>query len=226
MRFHGLRGDLAPEWHARDEEYVPGRSKLLHYTILHTQPWRPLPRRFVYQDNPVGHVWFDLERSADKAGYQVFSAAKPSAQYTALLAQLRTAHAPGDRPHFSGQSMSEEEREDLADLIAEEKAKTILDYRLGRGDEGSRAPWGIRDQQVEQTVTHYDPACSTLMERPSGKFDGVVCTKVLEYLPDEDVPWVIEELFGYGYRFVYATVVNYSCTRILSRWDTVRKSAP
>ena len=211
----GLRGDLAPEWHARDEEYVPGRSKLLHYTVLHTQPWRPLPGRFVYQDNPVGHVWFDLERSADNAGYQVFSSARPSAQYTALLERLRAAQAQGDRPHCSGQPMSKEEREDLTDLVAEVKARTILDYRLSRGDDRFRAPWGVRERQVEQTVTHYDPACSTLIERPSGQFDGAVCTRVLEYLPEEDVPWVIEELFGYGHRFVYATVVNYSRTRVL-----------
>ena len=71
----GLRGDLAPEWHARDEEYVPGRSKILHWTILHMQPWHPLPRLFVYQRNPVGEVWHDLKRSADRAGYQVFTSA-------------------------------------------------------------------------------------------------------------------------------------------------------
>ncbi len=52
----GLHGELAPEWNSRDEEYVEGRSKLIHYTVLHTQPWQPLPRVFVYQRNPVGRV--------------------------------------------------------------------------------------------------------------------------------------------------------------------------
>ena len=91
----GLRGDLAPEWHARDEEYVPGRTKLLHWTILHTQPWRPLPQLFVYQRNPAGEVWHDLKRSADAAGYSVFSADRPSAQYNKLLTQLQAAAAEG-----------------------------------------------------------------------------------------------------------------------------------
>jgi len=49
----------------RDSEYVAGKSKVLHYTTLHLQPWRPFPRQFVYQTNPVGHVWLELERSAD-----------------------------------------------------------------------------------------------------------------------------------------------------------------
>ncbi|MFQ5668590.1 MAG: hypothetical protein ACE5I7_19465, partial [Candidatus Binatia bacterium] len=87
----GLRGYLAPEWNARDQEYVPGRSKLLHWTILHTQPWRPAPRRFIYQHNPVGYVWFNLKRSADIAGYQEFSFARPSAVYTDLIDHLRAA---------------------------------------------------------------------------------------------------------------------------------------
>ena len=56
----GLHGLLEPEWNARDSEYVAGRSKLIHYTILHTQPWCPIPQRYVYQRNPIGHTWYDL----------------------------------------------------------------------------------------------------------------------------------------------------------------------
>ncbi len=40
-RHPGIRGDLPPEWTARDEEFRPGFSKLQHWTTLHTQPWRP-----------------------------------------------------------------------------------------------------------------------------------------------------------------------------------------
>jgi hypothetical protein len=57
------------------------QSKLLHYTAIHMQPWQPTPRRYSYQRNPAGHVWFDLERAADAAHYQLFTAARPSAQY-------------------------------------------------------------------------------------------------------------------------------------------------
>ena len=67
----GLWGRLAPEWNARDAEYVPGRSKLIHYTKLRTQPWQPFPELYVYRNTPEGEVWHALERSADAAGYQV-----------------------------------------------------------------------------------------------------------------------------------------------------------
>ena len=90
----GLRGPLAPHWNARDDEYAPPRSKLLHYTTIHAQPWQPFPQRFAYQHNPVGQVWWALERAANEAGYQVFQAQRPSARYRALCAHLRAASPP------------------------------------------------------------------------------------------------------------------------------------
>ena len=75
----GLWGQLAPEWNARDAEYVAGRSKLIHYTKLKTQPWQPFPSLYDYRIAPEGQVWLDLERSADAAGYQVRAVAQSEA---------------------------------------------------------------------------------------------------------------------------------------------------
>ena len=74
----GLWGRLAPDWNARDAEYAAGRSKLIHYTRLRTQPWQPFPDLYVYRHTPEGEVWHALERSADAAGYRV--CATPPAQ--------------------------------------------------------------------------------------------------------------------------------------------------
>src|SRR5262249_9227813 len=59
----GLWGRLPAEWNARDEEYVAGRSKLIHYTRLSTQPWQPFPDLYAYRCTSVGRIWLDLERS-------------------------------------------------------------------------------------------------------------------------------------------------------------------
>ncbi len=211
----GLHGHLDPDWNARDEEYVAGRSKLIHYTVLHTQPWQPLPRRFVYRRNPVGEVWHNLERSADNAGYYVFSAVRPSGQYTALLKRLRAARDHGERPQGPARVLPGSEVKDVRDLVARTDARTILDYGVGKGDEGYAAPGGSVTQYGAQTVTRYEPAFPPLADSPSERFDGVGCTEVLEYLPDEDVPWVIEDLFTHARRFVYATVTDASQTKVL-----------
>jgi mitochondrial fission protein ELM1 len=92
----GLYGRLQPEWNARDGEYRRERSRLLHFTNLHTQPWRPFPERFVYQHHPQEGLWRELERSADAARYEVFSRERPSAAYLALGEDPRLEQAPRD----------------------------------------------------------------------------------------------------------------------------------
>lgn len=66
---NGLCRRLPGVWNARDHEYEPGVSKLLHYTTLQLQPWRPFPKLFRYRKNPNGDVWFDMEKAADAAEF-------------------------------------------------------------------------------------------------------------------------------------------------------------
>ncbi|MCH7554380.1 MAG: mitochondrial fission ELM1 family protein [Proteobacteria bacterium] len=115
----GLIGGLAPEWNARDGEYRAGRSKLLHFTGLHTQPWRPSPERFVYADNPVGAVWHELERDADGAGYQLFDFARPSACFIDMA------------QHPASDGGGGEKNGDAQDLIQATGAETVREYRIG-----------------------------------------------------------------------------------------------
>jgi hypothetical protein len=68
-------------YNARDAEYVPGESACVHFTTLHTQPWRPLPEWFVYDRNPTGSLWFELEREADEAAFMPVSALRPSSAW-------------------------------------------------------------------------------------------------------------------------------------------------
>jgi hypothetical protein len=175
----GIRGDLPPEWTARDDDFIPGYSKLQHWTTLHTQPWRPVPQRFVYQPNPTGWLWFDLKNSADAAGFHVFSAEKPSEQYTRLIERLHSA---------TRNAAHAEQAPGLDESLASAGAETVVDYRLGRhGAIGSAAP-----------------------------ADAVSCLKTLDLLPEEDVPWVIDDLFGRASRFVYASVDTWPRTETLA----------
>jgi hypothetical protein len=74
----GFWGPLEGGWNARDSEYDPGRSHLVHFTTLHTQPWRPFPAEFVYFDNPTGSLWPDLEKEADKHRFLPVNSTCPS----------------------------------------------------------------------------------------------------------------------------------------------------
>ena len=122
----GLGGPLNPVWHARDGEYVANQSKLLHYTAIHMQPWQPTPRRYSYQRNPAGQVWFDLEDAANAAHYQVFTAARPSAQYHELQTRIdRPSTAPHENQGATEEQLSQPETKTftLADLLTPDFTK-------------------------------------------------------------------------------------------------------
>ena len=214
----GLRGDLAGEWNARDEEYVPGRSKLLHWTILHTQPWHPLPQAFVYQHNPVGQVWYDMERAADRDGYHVFSAERPGAQYKSLLTRLQTLgdSEVKDVRQTSRAGAPDNEPEGLQNLIEKTKPATILDYRFADAVIAQPVPKGPVIENAGVSVTRYDPADRTAGAGPAECFDGVICMDALNYIPDEDIPWVIESLFESARQFVYVAIEDSPRNKILA----------
>jgi hypothetical protein len=43
----------------------------------------------------------------------------------------------------------------------------------------------------------------------------VICTDVLEHCPEEDIPWILDELFAYARKFVYANVACFPARKRL-----------
>jgi hypothetical protein len=84
----GLWGDLDDGWNARDSEYTPGQSKLVHFTTLHTQPWQPFPEQFVYYPNPTDPLWPDLEAEALASDFMPVSATRPSRDWPGTKLKL------------------------------------------------------------------------------------------------------------------------------------------
>jgi hypothetical protein len=52
--------DLPPEWNHL-ERYEPDRTKLIHFTVVPTQPWKS-------DENPLGEIWMSWYREAVEAG--------------------------------------------------------------------------------------------------------------------------------------------------------------
>ncbi|MDV7212766.1 hypothetical protein R4769_16585, partial [Azotobacter beijerinckii] len=101
----GRWGALDPRWHARDLEYRHGESKLLHYTALHLQPWRPTPEQYSYNINPFAEHFLNLEQSADAEGYEIYTAAAPSPDFARACVEL--AQAPATPPAEVGRQARE-----------------------------------------------------------------------------------------------------------------------
>lgn len=119
-----------------------------------------------------------------------------------LDAEYRRLAALG--ANFHGLSLLNHAKE-IAQLIRSTKSSTILDYGCGRGDAYGGDYQLHRRWRVEMP-TLYDPAFASHDRKPSGTFDGVICSDVLEHVPEELVDAVLLELFGYAERFVWMSV--------------------
>ena len=196
----GLRGDLAPGWNARDEEFVPGESHLLHYTTLHTQPWRPFPERFVYQEGAYTALWHDLEREAIARGFELFRRDAPSKRFAAWRARLERV-ARGELP--SGIGASGQIAQSVESLVRQAKGRSFVELLPDLRGEAETRP-GRFGLDVERRMGLLEWLADGRDRRADG--EGVVCVDGLEGLPVWDIPWVIASLFERARGFVFAAV--------------------
>lgn len=168
-------------------------------------------------------------RENDKALMQ-YTRENPSARYRELIRMYQDMHVHGERflnvapQHtFDGRSLQKEIVR-IKRLVEQTGALTILDYGSGKG--GGYEPhrlvvsgegeWdSVLDYWGVDEVTCYDPAYVPYSKLPSGSFDGVICTDVLEHCPEEDIGWIVPEIFSYADRFVYLAVACYPATKRL-----------
>lgn len=154
----------------------------------------------------------------------------PSPRYRALLSLYQEMHEKGDvagnlppEETFAGSSLAPHVVA-IRSLIQRFGSRTLLDYGAGKGRgytvayeklpdgserRGLREIWGLAE------VTLYDPGYGPHSTLPSGKFDAVVSTDVLEHVPEDDLAWVLNELFGFARQFVFLSVATYPAQKQL-----------
>ena len=109
-------------------------------------------------------------------------------------------------------------------LVEATGAKSLLDYGAGKGRVYAQRNIALADGRVVPTVqdylgvdriTCYDPAVPAHWSFPSEQFDGVISTDALEHCPQDDMPWIVEEMFSAARKFVYANVASYPAQNLL-----------
>ena len=76
------------------------------------------------------------------------------------------------------------------------QAQTLLDYGCGRAMPTAAPQAAPPTRYPRPNVTLYDPAFRRDGILPAGKFDMVICSDVLEHVPEDEVDQLIERLFG------------------------------
>ncbi len=222
---------LPGQWNSRDGEYPLEETKCLHYTTLHTQPWRPFPDQLRYFPTPLSEIWLQLEHEADANGFTLFTKEHPSQRFSELLEQYQITHFNGkaegaDRGEplenpFDGRRL-QKSLKPVAKLVRETGAKTILDYGAGQGrfyqsfpGESVESRFKCHPAWPGVRVICYDPGYEPFSKPYEGEVDGVISTDVLEHISEEDIPWVLDEMFRFANRFVYFVAACFPADKIL-----------
>lgn len=101
--------------------------------------------------------------------------------------------------------------------------ESILDYGCGKGQQYEwinphtgktmEQNWGIE-------VAKYDPAYPKFDKMPRGRFDLVLCTHTLNFVPTTDHAWVVDKLYGLARKCLYVAERLHRPRKVAGRADT------
>lgn len=154
----------------------------------------------------------------------------PSPRYIELGEMYRHMHQHGQldknvpaEQTFDGRSLFAEVAR-IKQFMDTYKAKTVLDYGAGKGNQykvalnneaGERLFDSVQSFWGVDKIHCYDPGYAPFSKLPTEKFDAVISTDVLEHCPEEDIPWIMDEMFSYATKFAFANVACYPAAKHL-----------
>ncbi len=93
---------------------------------------------------------------------------------------------------------------DITELIRDHGVTRLLDYGSGKGYQYLQRR--VHEQWGGLLPHCYDIGVKQLSKRPKSKFDGIICTDVMEHIEEADVPMILADIFDLvdrGPAFVY-----------------------
>jgi hypothetical protein len=157
-----------------------------------------------------------------------YSRSNPSPTYKELLRVYADVHVGGlpevrESELFDGISLYPH-ISDIGELARKTGSRSILDFGSGKGRlyrerrfdlaDGTRIDTVQGHWQVNEIVC-YDPGVAEFSAYPQRRFDGVVCTDVLEHIPEDDIDWFLRDLFALAEKFVFANIASYPAIKTL-----------
>lgn len=165
----------------------------------------------------------------------MYTRENPSPEYREMVEMYSTLHREGAETErrkdakrsaaqtFSGKMLIEN-APSIGDLIARTDCGSLLDYGSGKGEAYQQKDIELAEDEATPSLKEYwnldnircyDPGYEPFSQLPSDRFDGVICIDVLEHITEPDLPWVLDEIFGYARKFVFANIACYPAKKQL-----------
>ena len=109
-------------------------------------------------------------------------------------------------------------------LITLTDSQTLLDYGSGKGlqyksllleDKNQLRYQDLQGYWEVDEVCCYDPAYLPHQKFPQKQYDAVISTDVMEHCHQEDIKWVIDEIFSLAGKFVFINIACYQADKFL-----------
>ena len=165
----------------------------------------------------------------------MYNRENPSEEYKELVGEYINLHENGNETipadkMFNGISLIYYIPDLMEVVLNKEKAKSILDYGCGKGKLYSSTEYNTlnldkKGRRLKDSLPNlwqldyydlYDPGYKEYSKLPKGKYDGVICTDVIEHIDENDCDWILDEIFSYGRKFIYLTI---ACYKALKTFD-------
>ena len=170
----------------------------------------------------------------------MYSRENPSEEYKELVGEYTNLHENGNETvpadkMFNGISLAFYVPDLMEIVLNKEKAKSILDYGCGKGKLYSSTEYNTlnldkKGRRLKDSLPNlwqldyydlYDPGYKEYSKLPKGKYDGVICTDVIEHIDENDCDWILDEIFSYGRKFIYVTIACYQALKTFDNGKNV-----
>jgi tetratricopeptide (TPR) repeat protein len=154
----------------------------------------------------------------------------PSPVYLSLIDMYNKLHVNGDSENkidsqkmYAGGSILPW-ISTIKKLITLTDSQTLLDYGSGKGlqykdllleDKDQLKYRGLQDYWEVDAIYCYDPAYLPYQKLPQKQYDAVISTDVMEHCHQEDIKWIIDEIFSLAGKFVFINIACYQAGKSL-----------
>ena len=116
----------------------------------------------------------------------------------------------------------------IKEIIKINKCDSLLDFGCGKGFL-YKNKFKINDQEYRNLldcwklddVYLYDPGVKEFSVYPVRKFDGLICTDVIEHIPENDVLEFIDNLFKLSNKFIFVVIATIPATKFFDDGNNI-----
>ena len=111
-----------------------------------------------------------------------------------------------DEKHFEGRSLQFKYADTIKAIVDHTKSATILDYGCGKARRWLKDNYHKRLGLKRADIKLFDPGYKKYEVLPEGKFDGVICTDVLEHISEDCIDDALDLIFEKATKFVFFAI--------------------